>query len=303
MMSEDVTISPGPADLRRQTPDWMARLRLACPLCGSPMEQREGDNAPHCTRCTFQATCVEGILGFLPSEEMGHWQRFYDAKATGEGADSTRGVGYQYPLQHRYIVEGFRRLLHERPIGQAVLDVGCGNGLFWQALLNGRPAVGIDISVAMCALARTRGMQVYQADATALPFADEQFDLIYSAEIVQCIPDLPGLLREVARVCRPGGRVIVSTLNQKSVVRNTLLWAWRTFRERWEPGVAVPERRKASDIAALAETRSLTLTQVCWTHFPAPWLHSATTTRYALEPLATNVILEFAKPLRSTQTD
>ena len=235
---------------------------------------------------------------FLPATPVNEWQEFYETKAEGEKGDTTRGIGYKLPIQHRYIVEGFRTICGERPVGVAILDVGCGNGLFWRALFGDRPAVGVDFSRRMCILAQAKGMHVCQADATALPFAEAQFDLVYSAEMVQCIADLQAFMGELTRVCRPGGRIIISTLNRSSLVRGTLLSAWRLFHGPITAADKLPVRRTATEIVAFAHSMSLVFTRICWTHFPFPWHHCAETTRYALHPFASNMILEFAKPSR-----
>ena len=206
-------------------------------------------------------------------------------------------MGYQWPIQHRYIVEGFRRIFGKNLPETAILDVGCGNGLFWQAVFDRQPAVGIDFSLPMGLLAHAKGMRVYQADATALPFADDQFDLVYSAEIVQCIPDLEAFIRELARVCRPGGRIVVSTLNGNSLLRRALLLAWTMLNPDKVARVQYPARRTAAGIVALAEAKSLSLKQVCWTHFPFPWFRCTATARNSFGPLATNMIFEFRKHL------
>jgi SAM-dependent methyltransferase len=278
------------------SPDWIRHLRYVCPQCRGPITLLDGPEAALCEYCGFQGSCISGVVGFLLRPAINEWQEFYEAKAEGQKGDTTRGIGYKFPLQHRYIVDGFRKICRERPIGEAILDVGCGNGLFWQALFGDRPAVGVDFSLRMCVLARTKGMQVYQADATALPFAEAQFDLVYSAEIIQCIADLPAVMRELVRVCRPGGRIIVSTLNRSSLVRNAVLATWRFFHGPITAEDKLPVRRTATEVTDLARTMSLELTRICWTHFPLPWHHCAETTRYALEPLASNMILEFAKP-------
>jgi SAM-dependent methyltransferase len=93
---------------------------------------------------------------------------------------------------------------------------------------SGLPAwtqVGIDFSFEMCVLARARGMLAYQADALALPFADEQFDLVYGAVRLEHIDDLGTLFAELGRVCRPNGRVVVGTANRASLARRCLVTA------------------------------------------------------------------------------
>lgn len=98
--------------------------------------------------------------------------------------------------------------------GRDVLEVGCGSApcARWLASNGARP-VGLDISAGMLrrgVAAMLRGgprVPLVQADAEALPFADASFDLACSAfGAVPFVADSAAVMREVARVLRPGGR-------------------------------------------------------------------------------------------------
>lgn len=179
-----------------------------------------------------------------------------------------------------------------------ILEVGCGNGIFWQSLLNGRPIVGIDYSLAMCARASARGIAAFHAEATNLPFGVEQFDLIYSAEVLQYIDDVPAFCAELARVCRPGGRIVVSTLNRTSLLRRTARIA-RTFKPH--PIVARAARptinRTANDVVTGIKGLPLTFDEICWTHFPFPWQRHSRSASSVLDPLASNFVIRLTKKL------
>lgn len=98
-----------------------------------------------------------------------------------------------------------------------VLDLGCGPGMSALALaaaLGPRARVmGLDLAGRMLALARRRlardpaGGQValLRADALRLPLADASVDLVTGHSFLYLVPDPPGVLREAARVLRPGG--------------------------------------------------------------------------------------------------
>jgi ubiquinone/menaquinone biosynthesis C-methylase UbiE len=93
------------------------------------------------------------------------------------------------------------------PAGRATLDVGCGEGRVGAALAErGHRVVGIDRSPGMVQHARERH-EAHVADAAALPFADRSFDLVTAFMSLQDIEDLPGAVREAARVLEPGGRL------------------------------------------------------------------------------------------------
>jgi ubiquinone/menaquinone biosynthesis C-methylase UbiE len=93
------------------------------------------------------------------------------------------------------------------PAGRRTLDVGCGEGRVGAALSErGHRVVGIDRSPGMVQHANERH-EAHVADAAALPFADRSFDLVTAFMSLQDIEDLPGAVREAARVLEPGGRL------------------------------------------------------------------------------------------------
>jgi ubiquinone/menaquinone biosynthesis C-methylase UbiE len=148
----------------------------------------------------------------------------------------------------------------------------------------------------MCELAEAKGMTAHQADILKLPFADEQFDLVYCVEILQYIQDLPTLLTEFARVCRSGGRIVVSTVNRTSLLLRSVR-SIRSFRPREDMPLTLPYfPRTAGEIVESASGLPLVVGMAAWTHFPIPWLHRSKSPTRAMDWLAWNVLVEFAKP-------
>jgi len=87
-----------------------------------------------------------------------------------------------------------------------LLDVGCGTGSHTVVLAEpGWDAVGVDISEDQLRLARERGVEVVQADASDLPFEDSSFDAVVSMWTHTDVEDFAALVREVGRVLRPDG--------------------------------------------------------------------------------------------------
>jgi len=107
-----------------------------------------------------------------------------------------------------------------------ILDVGCGSGAITSALAKRSPhsaVVGFDASADRLAEAtrRSQGLanfSVQQGVATALPFGDESFDLVYSRFLLEYLPDRQDAVAEMVRVCRSGGRVLLHDLDGQ------LLW-------------------------------------------------------------------------------
>ncbi|MFL5930114.1 MAG: class I SAM-dependent methyltransferase [Gaiellaceae bacterium] len=85
-----------------------------------------------------------------------------------------------------------------------LLDVGCGTGAHGSAFTDrGWDLVGIDISADMLGIARERGLEVVQADATELPFDDGAFDAAVSLWTHTDVDDFQRAVGEVARVLGP----------------------------------------------------------------------------------------------------
>ena len=99
--------------------------------------------------------------------------------------------------------------------GSLVLDVCCGTGDVAIALANaGATVVGVDFCAEMLEPARRKGRALSRpryvaGDALALPFPDRHFDVATVAFGIRNVADPVAGLREMARVCRPGGRVVV----------------------------------------------------------------------------------------------
>lgn len=102
--------------------------------------------------------------------------------------------------------------------GRDVLEVGCGTGLLLRRFAGfARSAKGVDLSPGMLARARARGLDVAEASATALPFADNSFDVACSFKVLAHVRDIHQALAEMARVVRPGGHVLAELYNPISL--------------------------------------------------------------------------------------
>ncbi len=105
--------------------------------------------------------------------------------------------------------------------GLRILDIGCGGGLLTEPLARlGADMVGADAGAANIEAARAhadaQGLAVdwRATTAEALAAAGETFDVVVAMEIVEHVADLPMFLREVAKMVRPGGLLLLATLNR-----------------------------------------------------------------------------------------
>lgn len=101
------------------------------------------------------------------------------------------------------------------PPGRLTLDVGCGEGRLPRDLAAlGHRVLGIDRSPTLLRAAVAAGSPpVALADAAALPFAASTFDLATAFMSLQDMDDMPGAVREAARVLEPGGRLCLAVVH------------------------------------------------------------------------------------------
>lgn len=144
---------------------------------------------------------------------------YYDDFATTY--DRGRDRGYHALVDE---IETGVVLPHAR--SRRVLEVGCGTGLVLERVAAvASEAHGVDVSPGMLAKAKGRGLSVSVADARKLPFDDASFDLVYSFKVLAHVPEIETALAEMARVTRPGGRIVYELYNRRSLRYLARLWA------------------------------------------------------------------------------
>jgi demethylmenaquinone methyltransferase/2-methoxy-6-polyprenyl-1,4-benzoquinol methylase len=120
--------------------------------------------------------------------------------------------------------------------GERALDLACGTGdIAFAMAARGARAVGLDITHRMLQLARLRAgsagassrqaVEFISGDMTSLPFRSASFDLVTTGYGLRNVPDLDAAIDEIARVLRPGGRVLSLDFNrpESAVVRAAYL--------------------------------------------------------------------------------
>jgi len=123
-------------------------------------------------------------------------------------------------------------LVAETLPAESLLDAGCGDGRFLAGIarLPDRPhrMVGTDISARILETAgrwaERDGFEVelVQANMESLPFQDASFDRVLSVQVVEHLLDPAAGLRELARVLRPEGRLILSTDSSQNLVSRVI---------------------------------------------------------------------------------
>jgi SAM-dependent methyltransferase len=141
--------------------------------------------------------------------------------------------------------------------GTRLLDAGCGAGLLGLlARLRGAEVSALDASPGLLEIARERlpGADVREGDLEALPFDDASFDAVTAVNSVFYASDIDAAMRELVRVARPGGRVVVTAWgpSEKSDVLRNVFPKLAPLMPPPPPGVTPPRPGALSEPGALA---------------------------------------------------
>lgn len=150
--------------------------------------------------------------------------------------------------------------------GERIIDVGCGPGLLAYELAaavgNKGRIIGVDTSAPMIALAERRcadlpQVEFVECDATNLTIDDESADVVTCIQVLLYVADVENALKEMFRVLKPGGRVIIMETDWRSAVLHShdeslterIIGAWDK---------AVPSARLPARLGPLLRQRGFT---------------------------------------------
>lgn len=224
---------------------------------GDPGRQDAGRTSLRCTECDRAYPLIDGIVRFVERKELGPQNRrhallndllsyvytpavrlmfvpcggeararaeFMDHLGLDEAASRPPGTdtlsGEQNDRRDRAVGAG------ALAAGPAVLEVGVGTGDNFPELARRVPRArlwGIDIAPRMLRRCRRnlrrrgRRATLYQAQAERLPFGDDSFDVVYHLGAINFFDDQRRAIEEMARVARPGSKVVLADENERAL--------------------------------------------------------------------------------------
>jgi len=246
-------------------------------------------------------------MGSVDPDEVKRFDRLAATWWDDEGP--MRALHAMNPARLRWIMDEvaahFGRDRGERQLldGLAALDIGCGGGLLSEPLARlGAAVTGIDPAKQNIAVARGHGessgfaLDYRVASLDDVATTGEAFDLVFAMEVVEHVPDVAAFIDACARVTKPGGLVLLSTLNRTlraftlAIVGAEYVLGWLPRgTHRWEKFVTPDELEAHAEAAGLEshEARGLVFDPLGW-----EWRLSRDT--------GVNYVLAAAKPPRES---
>jgi len=105
---------------------------------------------------------------------------------------------------------------------EILVDVGCGGGLMAESM-SAYLHVGVDLVASALGHAHAHGVSPLRADASALPIASESASVVIAGEILEHVTSLDEVVGEICRVLRPGGTVVIDTINDTRLAKFLLV--------------------------------------------------------------------------------
>jgi phosphatidylethanolamine/phosphatidyl-N-methylethanolamine N-methyltransferase len=160
-----------------------------------------------------------GQTGGAPEDGRSYWERH------------ARAYGRSLALLGKPLTRVSALVLEAVNGAGEVLEVAAGTGVFTiQIAPKVQRLVATDYSEAMIELTRARvteaglsNVECVRADIYSLPFDPERFDAVVAGNVLHLVPDLPGALRSLRRVLRPGGRLVAPTFCHDETVLSSVI--------------------------------------------------------------------------------
>ncbi len=202
-------------------------------MCGLPGEFHYAT----CSRCqaVYQTPMPDGatIAGFYPDD----YDIYRPARVKERNALQKAVLRARYGYRHLSspLPDGLGRLagafayrnsIPYRPDGR-LLDIGCGSGKFLRSMQRlGWQAQGVEFNTSAVQLCRDAGLEIFQGELAEAAFPDNHFDLVTARHLIEHIADPKPFIREIFRILKPGGTMVLITPNSQALGRGWFGTNW-----------------------------------------------------------------------------
>lgn len=185
-----------------------------CPGCASSKSRAWGTKNGFDLRCCLR--CSTTFTAQLPASEEGH---DYDSYYRPDNINKPEFLNRRLDE----LMSGFASF---RQSGR-LLDIGCGGGEWLNAARRaGWKAQGLEVSAPVVEYLREQDFEIFHGFLQDAAYPDNHFDMVLAIEVLEHVPDAEAILRETARILRPGGVLWATTPHGNGLSARVLHEEW-----------------------------------------------------------------------------
>jgi SAM-dependent methyltransferase len=229
----------------------------------------------HTSPETFEAhQCNQcGTVYLNPRPDVSEFERIYPSEYHSlEFTDES--FSFVHKVRSRLEARRLLRYCVGAPPGARILDIGCGDG-FHLSLLDayGDPSwrlEGIDFDHRAVEAARDRGLEVHHGDLAESGLGADTYDVVYTLQTIEHVANPAGFLRDINRILKPGGRLVIVTDNNESIdfsLFKNHYWGGYHFPRHWN-------LFNARSLGTLAEASGFEVSRIETIVSPVNWVYS-----------------------------
>ncbi|VAW76809.1 hypothetical protein MNBD_GAMMA14-496 [hydrothermal vent metagenome] len=185
----------------------------------------------HCGNCglIYQQPIPDeaGIASFYPENYNIYTEPTHTTFSTRKRLYLSNRLGYTHlDTSGDYRPQIVNDVIPWVPNGK-LLDIGCGNGEYLLRMKSiGWQCKGVEFNDKAVSICRKHDLDIFQGDLAAASFNDASFDFVTAHHLIEHVPDPHTLMKEIVRITRPGGFVLIRTPNSESLGRKLLGRYW-----------------------------------------------------------------------------
>ena len=204
------------------------KRRVNCNFCGGGSLRfhyhTDGVDYSRCSRC--------GLIFQNPMPDQKDLLRRYDSRYYEYEIENERPF---FELMKLALGDtGFWELSKSMNAGKRILDIGCATGMLLEFLRDtgGWKTEGVEVCETAVRFGREkRGLSIFQGTLKEASFGGSSFDVVHASHVIEHVSDPSAFLKEIYRILRPGGFLIITTPNVSGLQS-------RIYKEKWRSAIA-----------------------------------------------------------------